>query len=90
MTAWIALFVMLLLLSGFAVWRQPKAGALVSLIALYVFYQVSSVFFLVPRSLYKDGGNGTVADWPVWLAWSVICVSILLLATGFKRLTQRR
>lgn len=90
MIGWTALFGMLMLLSGLAIWRQPKAGALVSLAVLYTFYQVSSVFFLVPRSIYKDGGNGTVADWPVWLAWSVICVGILLLATfGFKRFSRR-
>ncbi len=57
---------------------------------LYVVYQFGSFHFLIPITLYKDGGNGTLADWPIWVGWAAMWTGALMLGTqGYKRLSRK-
>lgn len=55
-------------------WRYRLGGGFLFLIAVYLFLQFSSRFFLV--AWYKDGGNGaTLNDAPLWMFKSAVLVS---------------
>ena len=88
--AWLVVLILALVVAGSAIWLRPKVGALTGFAMLYMVFQVGSLHFMIPNTLYKDGGNGTLGDWPVWIVWAAICTGGLMLATlGFKRFCQK-
>lgn len=52
---------------------------------IYCTLQVGSVFFLIPRHWYKDGGNGTLSDFVLWGLLSVVISLALWVVTWLFR-----
>lgn len=61
--------------SAVVMWQAPRAGTLLSLIGLYLIYQISSLLYVIPY--YKDGGNGSLADWSLWLLKACVLTAII-------------
>lgn len=80
-------------LSLVAIWRSRPFGLIATWLAFYVFFQVSSAYFLIPFNLYKDGGNGAgLLDFPIWIGWATVACfvefGVYLITKRFLRIIK--
>lgn len=64
---------------------------IISFILTYVFLQGASWRFLIPRSVYKGGGNGYLYDdFFIWALWSFVLTITLFGVMEFAKILIKK